>query len=198
MGVVCSLSSPATRLRLIRLEANSQASNSRAGVRSTGRATPMCWPNSQTEFRDMKFGFTGTRQGMTRAQGASLRNFFEALPSRPDESHHGCCVGADAEFADMLARNCWGEVHGHPPRSRSLVDAQAEADADILHPPLEFLERNRAIADATDVLLAAPAEAKEQQRGGTWSTVRYARRKCKRVVLFLPDGTVKDSGEVSK
>jgi len=47
--------------------------------------------------------------------------------------------------------------------------------------PTPYLSRNRAIVDETEMLIATPAEFTEQQRSGTWSTVRYARACGKKV-----------------
>jgi len=52
------------------------------------------------------------------------------------------------------------------------------------------LERNRAIVDETDILLAAPLESEEQLRSGTWATVRYARKQHKTVLVIFPNGIV--------
>jgi hypothetical protein len=54
-----------------------------------------------------------------------------------------------------------------------------------LLPEREYLQRNRDIVDATDVLLAAP-DGPERVRSGTWSTVRYAYRAGRGVLLVMP------------
>ena len=64
------------------------------------------------------------------------------------------------------------------------------AKADEVKPPLPPLTRNRHIVDTSDGIIAAPAEAEEQRRGGTWSTVRFARKRGKLLAIVLPDGTV--------
>jgi predicted Rossmann fold nucleotide-binding protein DprA/Smf involved in DNA uptake len=52
------------------------------------------------------------------------------------------------------------------------------------------LVRNRIIVDGCDVLLAAPSGAeRDNPRSGTWMTVRYARKRRKRIVIVWPDGT---------
>ena len=40
------------------------------------------------------------------------------------------------------------------------------------------------------MMIAAPSEAEEQRRSGTWSTVRFARKQGKPVFVISPDGTV--------
>ena len=56
--------------------------------------------------------------------------------------------------------------------------------------PAPYLDRNRAIVDACDILYATPESMAEESRGGMWHTVRYARRVGKPVVIVWPDGTV--------
>lgn len=55
---------------------------------------------------------------------------------------------------------------------------------------IPYLQRNKVIVDRCGVLVAAPGEAQEQLRSGTWSTIRYARRVGRPVIMVLPDGTV--------
>jgi hypothetical protein len=42
--------------------------------------------------------------------------------------------------------------------------------------------------DATGWLLAAPRTKTEEQRSGTWATIRYARKLGRQVCLLWPDG----------
>jgi hypothetical protein len=102
------------------------------------------------------------------------------------EAHHGCCVGADAQFDAMLAylpTTCI--VHGHPPLITTKMAKGLSCD--VMHPPLDYLVRNRAIVDAVDTLFAAP-KGEEESRSGTWSTVRYARRKGINIHIIMPNG----------
>jgi predicted Rossmann fold nucleotide-binding protein DprA/Smf involved in DNA uptake len=57
-------------------------------------------------------------------------------------------------------------------------------------PEKPYLARNRDIVLETIALIAAPAEPLEQIRSGTWSTVRFAKKQGKTVILILPDGTI--------
>jgi hypothetical protein len=60
----------------------------------------------------------------------------------------------------------------------------------MMRPERTYLERNKDIVRESASLIAAPLQAEEQQRSGTWSTVRFARKIGKPVFLILPDGTV--------
>jgi hypothetical protein len=132
----------------------------------------------------MRIGFTGTRQGMTAAQERALRDLLAVHPVAV--IHHGDCVGAD-ERAHDIAVSLGCSVVIHPP-----VDDKQRAfkPAVRARTPRPYLVRNKAIVRETDILIAAPAEASEQHRSGTWSTVRFARRQGRAICIIQPDGTV--------
>lgn len=59
--------------------------------------------------------------------------------------------------------------------------------------PLTYFARNRRIVDMSDVLVATPPTPTNPGNGGTWYTYEYARKKNKRTILIVPDGTIYDS-----
>lgn len=126
----------------------------------------------------MKVGFTGTQQGMTWYQLVALRGHLHLLGAT--ELHHGDCVGADAE-ADEVAREMGLRTVSHPPADPK---KRAFCASNEMREPELYLERNHDIVDETDVLIAAPRTDEEQLRSGTWSTVRYARKRGKDVVVL--------------
>lgn len=133
----------------------------------------------------MKIGFTGTQFGMTDAQKAALQKL---LTGKDGEFHHGDCEGADAEAHD-IARVCGLRIIGHPPsdpkkRARKFVDEWREEKP--------YLARNKDIVSETEVLVAAPAQGVEQLRSGTWSTVRFARKLRRKIVLIATNGAYVD------
>lgn len=137
-----------------------------------------------------KLGFTGTQHGMTEIQQQVVFDemmLFGRVPEEAvTEAHHGCCVGADAQFDAMLAympTSCI--VHGHPPINTSKMAKILVCD--VMHAPLEYLARNKAIVDAVDTLFAAP-KGEEEIRSGTWSTVRYARKLGINIMIIMPNG----------
>lgn len=133
----------------------------------------------------MKVGFTGTREGMTLAQKHAVETLLRDLHRPGAEFHHGDCVGSDEEAA-AIADELGFIIHSHPPTNRSM---RAFARADLEYQPLDYLVRNRAIVDVSDVMVAAVA-GPEQLRSGTWSTVRYARSNARSLAVVTPDGTV--------
>jgi hypothetical protein len=137
----------------------------------------------------MKLGFTGTRQGMTEAQD---RKCYELLfEMQPEESHHGDCIGADAQFElnAMLAMHSDVHTVAHP---STLNRLRAYCNSCEIREPKEPLERNRDIVDETDQLIAAPSTYDELPRSGTWSTIRYALKVGKPVTIVWPDGTTRE------
>jgi hypothetical protein len=134
----------------------------------------------------MRIGFTGTRRGLTPLQINALRDQIVALGA--DWFHHGDCVGADA-VAHSLARVLGLRVSIHPPtdpRQRAFCEG-----ADRVCPEEPYLDRNHRIVRETDVLIACPGERQEVLRGsGTWSTVRYARKQGRPVIIVLPEGVI--------
>src|SRR5687767_7025732 len=104
------------------------------------------------------------------------------------EFHHGGAVGADSE-AHRAAPWCPITVHLCSESRR--LEFAGQVGVTIID-PLPPLVRNRVIVDSTDRLIAAPAGFAEEQRSGTWATVRYARRQGKPITIVWPDGTVRE------
>ncbi|MBU6463238.1 MAG: hypothetical protein KGL35_21940 [Bradyrhizobium sp.] len=130
-------------------------------------------------------GFTGTQEGMTEAQKATLLRLLEGGAG---EFHHGDCIGADAQ-AHAIAVECGYCPILHPPTNHS-KRAWCDVPPHLMRPEKPYLARNRDIVDEASSLIATPLHAEEQQRSGTWSTLRYARSRGKPVFLILPDGSI--------
>lgn len=136
----------------------------------------------------MKYGFSGTRFGMNEAQRKGFTEFLELYP--PTEFHHGCCVGADANAVECVRRTLHGViVVGHPCNWPPLQDKEAIATSDQMRPCRKPLERNRLIVDETEALVACP-KGPEELRSGTWSTIRYARKIGRPILIIWPNGDV--------
>lgn len=138
-------------------------------------------------------GVTATRQGLTTAQQERsdelLRQWRESLLG----FRHGDCVGGDADLY-RLARGHGYYVIGHPPTNNS---ARANLASDHTLDPLPYLERNKAIVQASAVLLACP-DGPERVRSGTWSTVRYANELTRPVAIILPNGSCRFNVEYGR
>lgn len=132
-------------------------------------------------------GFSGARSGMTKQQKFRFRHTMQgAFDMFEVEFHHGDCIGADHEAHNIVRDlNPDAYVVIHPP-----IDPKARAfmDYDELDEPAGYLERNRAIVAASDVLIITPTTNHEILRSGTWATARYAFNAAKPVYICEPEG----------
>lgn len=125
----------------------------------------------------MKVSFTGTRQGMSAWQKQQLAKFLEEHRSQVALFTHGACSGADAEAHDLVRDVCGSStfIAVFPSTAKTRVHVQG---ADYMADPKPPLERDKDIVDCgCDLLLAAPLQMSEVLRSGTWSTIRYARKR---------------------
>lgn len=129
-------------------------------------------------------GFTGTRHGLTVPQLLTIGDVLAILAG--GWLHHGDCLGADREV-HKIAETLGIKTHTHPPASKKW---RAYCASNASDQPRAYIDRNHDIVDAVDELIAAPAEMEEVVRSGTWATIRYARKKRKRVTIVYPDGSL--------
>jgi len=139
--------------------------------------TPLTWTH---------LGFTGTRQGMTRAQAAAVTALLQACP--PQTFHHSDALGAETEVHALVRQQCPAtQIMVHPP-TRSAQ--RSFCVADIWRPTLPYFLCQQAVVQASDVLLAVPQSAAEMRRSGCWQAVQYARAVGTPVVLVRATGQV--------
>ena len=129
---------------------------------------------------------TGTRFGATEAQLAALAELFNGNFDWVRDFHHGDCVGADAQAA-VMARDLGCRLICHPPEQTA---DRAYVVSDEAREPLTYLARNRAMVDEAKRLVAFPRLMAEEERGGTWYTIRYARKRGYPVTIIWPDGRI--------
>lgn len=143
----------------------------------------------------MKIGFTGTRDGMSNKAKDTVYNVLEKY--KPDEVHHGNCIGADGDFINI----CVFQVKipyiiAHPGMSyfSNVVGPQTTNISDEYKKPDTHFKRNRTIVDSTDLLIAVPKKKPDatEQGGGTWYTINYARKKQKPIIIVWPDGSTQE------
>ena len=128
----------------------------------------------------MNIGFTGTQKGMTDNQKYHVARLLFDL--KGTEFHHGDCVGADAQAHEIALKTGYYIII-HPPVN---PDKRAFCETGSTLPEKEYLERNKDIVDTTDVLIATPKTETDELRSGTWSTIRYAKKKGKKVYIIRP------------
>ena len=140
----------------------------------------------------INIGFTGTSEGMTTEQAIHIIKYLdEALSDNPADysAHHGDCVGADARF-DEIAYDLGLSIYIYPP-----INPKKRAYCNLKHPyaylapEKEYLVRNKDIVNAAYIMIATPKEFEEQQRGGTWSTIRFAKKRNRLLRIIYPNGS---------
>lgn len=128
----------------------------------------------------MHIGFTGTRKGLTNVQKLHLVDLV-AL-GNADIFHHGDCIGADADFHDIIRKiNPQARIIIHPPIINSL---RAFKKGDEILSMKSYIERNHDIVNTTEYLIACPTTKHNIWRSGTWATIRYAKKLGKKVVIL--------------
>ncbi len=135
----------------------------------------------------MKVGFTGTRQGATYEQLNWLYGFIEQIPEL--EFHHGACLGADQAAACSVADYHGATLIAHPCKLVNFKSRRALGVSGKILPEKDPLERNKDIVDATELLIAFPS-GPEELRSGTWSTVRFARKLGRPIIIVWTSGEI--------
>ena len=133
-------------------------------------------------------GFTGSRNGMSDSQKESFLKILRKL-KKITTFRHGDCIGSD-EDAHNLIRETLPDCHiiGHPP---SYKKYRAFCKCNIFLKPKAYLDRNRDIIDSSEIIIATP-NGLEKLRSGTWSTIRYARKKNLPIYIIMPNGKIKE------
>ena len=144
--------------------------------------------DSQVQESEMmiKVGFTGSQEGMTLEALNTLKYLLEQLEEF--ELHHGDCEGSDF-IAHRAALKLNARIIIHPP-SKTNKRAFSHG-ATVTLDPRPYLDRNKDIVDSTEVLFATPL-GPEKLRSGTWSTIRYAKKRGKKIILIKPDGAFEE------
>ena len=129
---------------------------------------------------------------MTDKQKISFRTLLNAFLIKTNRDtkitfNHGDCFGADADAHGICREALIRDINCYP---CNLSNQRAFTDAKQIGDPLPPLERNRIIADGCDVLIACPATGHEEQRSGTWATIRHRDRMQGRYIIIWPDGSI--------
>lgn len=136
--------------------------------------------------RVIQLGVTGTRSGMNKHQKQAVCSFFDVLymlPSAKVDVHHGDCVGADVEFAE-IAESYGCRIICHPPVDSKLRGWYTSTET---VEPKTYFARNRDIVDASDMLFVVPWQTEWQSNGGTWYTHDYAKKQKRFLMIVWPD-----------
>ena len=142
-----------------------------------------------TEQQIFTIAMTGTSKGhlLTEHQCLQFKEHLQTLWTQGfTHFRHGDCVGADA-MGHQLAVEIGFDVVVHPPDNDRL---RAFCQSRSIMPVQSYRERNQAMVNRCDLLLALPNQNQEVNRSGTWMTVRMARRANVPIMIFYPDGRV--------
>lgn len=133
----------------------------------------------------MHLGITGTRKGITQAQFDVFHKMIEE-DSCISHLHQGDCMGADYNLTCMFLMMHYARIVRHPPINRG---TQANGEFHETRERKTYLERDKDIVNESDYLWAAP-KGEEIVRSGTWTTVRYARKKGIPITIVMPNGDI--------
>lgn len=134
-------------------------------------------------------GFTGTRKGMSDRQKQEVRKIMMWYKGEGKVEYvvHGGCTGADNEFHEIFeayVRHVRPGYSSVNPADFSFRGSFPKAD--IVHPAKPYLVRNKDIVNECDILIACPLD--NTPKGGTWSTIKYAKRAGKSVIIVDRNG----------
>ena len=139
-------------------------------------------------------GFTGTRKSMSAGQLKTVRKILEGMQLLVKDQSisnvsvvHGDCIGADEEF-DGIASSLGIERQIYP---CTLEDQRAHCEnlgAKVKQKSKTPLERNKDIVKSSNIVIATPSSNVEEQRSGTWATIRFARKTKAMLIIVFPDG----------
>jgi hypothetical protein len=140
-------------------------------------------------------GFTGTSRGMTDSQKQEFRDYLTTKKSEGfSHFHHGDCIGADAQAA-AIAKDLGFYLICHPGLAKNPENTMFRAFTDFNDEVLEpkpFIKRDHDIVDTSECMVATPISCEEEISSGTWTTVRYARKKNKPVHIIYPPSKLSD------
>jgi hypothetical protein len=140
-------------------------------------------------FKRFHVGFTGTRHGMSQKQRQAFRFALDNIRlNLPDYGfterpwfHHGDCVGADNEAANV-AHDLGFFIVCHPPVSNELRAFNQWTGH--FYEEETYFKRNRNIVNHSHLLFGTPIAFTDRQAGGTWYTISYSiKRDCDTYVV---------------
>lgn len=134
----------------------------------------------------MILGFTGSRNKPNNNVYENLQKFIIENKNKIIEAHHGDCIGSDKIFDNEIKKYGIKTII-HPP---NINNYRSFCSYDEIKSPMSFLKRNKNIVDSSNILIALPPTDHEIIRSGSWQTIRYARKKNKKIYIFYPNGNI--------
>lgn len=136
------------------------------------------------DYLNEEWGFTGTRAGMNRFQQAMLQRILHR--GQPILWRHGGAWGGDAESHRLWKKFCrksHAEVWPSDEKRATIFRGELRTTVrDVMDP----LSRNIIIVDKSKFMIAAPVRDHEEQRSGTWHTIRRAFDANRPILILWP------------
>lgn len=136
------------------------------------------------DVKESEWGFTGTRAGMTGFQRDMTKRVLKM--GQPLMFRHGGAFGSDFEahaIWSMVCKHTIAEVWPADPKRAELFQGQLNTRVQPIMPPLV---RNIEIVTRSTFLLAIPHTEVEEQRSGTWQTIREALKINRPILIIWP------------
>lgn len=137
------------------------------------------------EYDYDEWGFTGTRAGMTTFQGHMLRRILAR--GKPSIFRHGGAWGSDmqAHVIWKQTRRAKSRANVWPAHENRAVLFRDDEHVDVER-VMEPLSRNICIVDRSKFMIATPNKEYEEQRSGTWQTIRESMQRHRPVLIIWP------------
>lgn len=153
-------------------------------------------------MKDIRLGFTGTQYGgMTEDQFMRVAALVTKLKGRIEFATHGDCINADEEFHGICFDRKVNVIvrPGDNPLKRAYCSVGVKNKFVIFtDEPQPMMDRNQVIVDTSNLLIATPKGFVEEQRSGTWATIRRARKAGIALIIIYPDGRWEKFGPVEE
>lgn len=140
--------------------------------------------NEKIEPDELIIGISGSRSGLSTDARRVFNDYLDK--NKVIGVRSGDCIGVDAAVHKIAKERGIVSII-HPPNKKV---CRAFCDGDIILRERAYLDRNHDIVNNSQLLVAFPHDKTEQQRSGTWATIRYARKQKKPIVIIHRDGTV--------
>lgn len=159
---------------------------------------------------ESSFGITGSREGTSDIALSIFKSIVEQQimvlstldPTVKDITtqlvvRHGDCVGVDEQCHNILldfmpTKKIFIAIH--PPKIQTYAaNCRSFPGYDgymYKWQPLSYLERNDQIVEHSEILIAFPKTRIEEQKSGTWYTIRRAIRSSIPVIIIHQDGEI--------
>lgn len=136
------------------------------------------------EYFSAEWGFTGTRAGMSDFQKQMVERSL--TKGQPVIFRHGGAYGGDTESHRLWKRVCAKSHANIWPADEKRASIFRGDIRTTVESPMDPLSRNIRIVELSKFVLAAPNNEFEEQRSGTWQTIRESFKRDRPVLIIWP------------